>query len=99
MDTAGDVHGHVILGQYLGELGFTDGADQRQEVHAMGFLNLVESLHPRLGSLDPELQDIVGQQTAAAAATECTLFCSLLVHLHIPVTRSLDQLARYLSLI
>ena len=68
MDAAHHAHVEPVIRKHLGELRFADGANGGHEVHVVLVNDLLQSFHAWQGALDPKFQQIIGQQTTAAAA-------------------------------
>ena len=76
MHAADHAHLEAVVGQHLRELRLADRADRRHEIDAVRVDDLLQRLHPRQRALDPQVEELVGQQTAAAAAAERLLRAS-----------------------
>ena len=63
---ADHAHLEAVVGQHLGELGLADGADGGHEIDAVVLHDAVQRFHARQGALDPQVEQFVGQQAAAA---------------------------------
>ena len=87
-----------VLRQNLGELRLADGADRRHVIDAVFVGDLAHRPHARLRALGAQVDQFVGQQPAAAAATECLFADRLRRHVEIFVADRVQDRARNFEL-
>ena len=70
MNAADHAHVEAVVGQYFGELRFTDGADGGHEVDTVIVNHVFERFHTWQCAFDAQLHQVVGQQATAATAAK-----------------------------
>ncbi len=91
---ADHVHVEAVVRQHLAELRLADGADGGHEIDAVLVDDVLQRFHARQRALDAQLDQVVGQEAAAATAAEGGLVDGAGRHVVEVVGHRLDDFAR-----
>ena len=94
MNTLYGFHIEIIFRQYLGELTFANGANRGQIGDSVLFGHFAQGAHARLSPLDANIHQIIGEDAAAAAATNCCFANRVVIHIMVIIAGRLDDRPR-----